>query len=124
MLTVYPSACPASNAQAIACSGNGPACGGQNYGQASLSTNLVSGQTYTIRLSDFPGQVQSGGQGSLEIRPACPCNFNGGALNVQDIFDYLAAWFAGSAAADFNGSGSLSVQDIFDFLACWFGSCP
>ena len=25
--------------------------------------------------------------------------------------------------ADFNGNGSVSVQDIFDFLAAWFGGC-
>ena len=26
--------------------------------------------------------------------------------------------------ADFNGSGALEVQDIFDFLAAWFAGCP
>jgi hypothetical protein len=41
---------------------------------------------------------------------------------VQDIFDFLNAWFAGSVAADFNGGG-LAVQDIFDFLSAWFAGC-
>jgi hypothetical protein len=45
-----------------------------------------------------------------------------GALEVQDIFDFLNAWFAGSVAADFNGGG-LAVQDIFDFLSAWFAGC-
>ncbi len=27
-------------------------------------------------------------------------------------------------SADFNASGSLQVQDIFDFLAAWFTGCP
>jgi len=40
------------------------------------------------------------------------------AVGVQDIFDFLVAWFAG--AADFNADSSTSVQDIFDFLAAWF----
>ena len=52
---------------------------------------------------------------------ACRCDTNAnGTLEVQDIFDFLNLWFAGSPQADFNGGG-LSVQDIFDFLSCWFG---
>ena len=38
-------------------------------------------------------------------------------------FDFLAAWFAGAATADFNGSGTVTVQDLFDFIAAWFGGC-
>jgi hypothetical protein len=54
---------------------------------------------------------------------ACPADFNGnGTLEVQDIFDFLNAWFAGNANADFNGGG-LAVQDIFDFLNAWFSGC-
>jgi hypothetical protein len=41
-----------------------------------------------------------------------------GVKSVQDIFDFLAAWFGG--AGDWNGDGVVSVQDIFDFLADWF----
>jgi hypothetical protein len=26
--------------------------------------------------------------------------------------------------ADFDGSGQLAVQDIFDFLNAWFAGCP
>ena len=43
-------------------------------------------------------------------------------LSVQDIFDFLNAWFSNDSAADFNGNG-LSVQDIFDFLNAWFAGC-
>ena len=46
-----------------------------------------------------------------------------GTLEVQDIFDFLGLWFAGSPQADANGNGSLEVQDIFDFLGAWFGGC-
>jgi len=54
----------------------------------------------------------------------CPADFNNtGGLTVQDIFDFLGAWFAGQPAADFNGVNGLSVQDIFDFLAAWFAGC-
>jgi hypothetical protein len=46
-----------------------------------------------------------------------------GALDVGDIFVFLAAWFAGDASADFNGAGGITLQDIFDYLAAWFGGC-
>ncbi len=56
--------------------------------------------------------------------PPCPQNFNGAdGLTVQDIFDFLAAWFSGQPAADFNHADGITVQDIFDFLAAWFAGC-
>ncbi|HMN42683.1 MAG TPA: GC-type dockerin domain-anchored protein [Phycisphaerales bacterium] len=55
--------------------------------------------------------------------PACVPDFNhSGGLEVQDIFDFLNAWFAGDPAADVNGHG-LGVDDIFDFLNAWFAGC-
>jgi hypothetical protein len=55
---------------------------------------------------------------------SCPADFNDdGAVSVQDIFDFLAAYFAAAPTADTDGSGVLSVQDIFDFLAAYFGAC-
>lgn len=56
------------------------------------------------------------------IVPPCPCDFNGGGLSVQDIFDFLGAYFANDPRADLNSDG-ISVQDIFDFLACYFAGC-
>jgi hypothetical protein len=36
----------------------------------------------------------------------------------------LAAYFALDLAADFNQSGDVGVQDIFDFLGAYFAPCP
>lgn len=56
--------------------------------------------------------------------PPCIADFNGsGGLSVQDIFDFLAGYFAGDPRADVNGVGGLSVQDVFDFLAAYFEGC-
>ena len=56
--------------------------------------------------------------------PACPADFNNdGHVSVQDIFDFLNAWFRHDCSADFNGVGGVTVQDIFDFLAAWFSGC-
>ncbi len=54
----------------------------------------------------------------------CLADFNGaGGITVQDIFDFLAAYFSGNIAADVNSSGNLTVQDIFDFLSLYFSGC-
>jgi probable HAF family extracellular repeat protein len=55
---------------------------------------------------------------------ACPGDFNGsGAVSVQDIFDFLSAYFANDLRADVNHSGSITVQDIFDYLMSYFTPC-
>ncbi|MFN7021096.1 MAG: GC-type dockerin domain-anchored protein [Phycisphaerales bacterium] len=61
----------------------------------------------------------------IGLRESCPADFNnsGGAPTVQDIFDFLAAYFNNGPGADFNGSCVVSVQDIFDFLAAYFAGC-
>jgi hypothetical protein len=54
----------------------------------------------------------------------CRANFNQvGGVTVQDIFDFLAAYFSNAATADINGVGGVTVQDIFDFLALYFAGC-
>lgn len=45
------------------------------------------------------------------------CNLT---ITVNDLFSFLAAWFAGSPTADINGVNGVTTQDIFDFLALWF----
>lgn len=66
-------------------------------------------------------------RGTIMVQVAgCPADFNGvGGVTVQDIFDFLVAYFAGLPTADFNGVGGVTVQDIFDFLVAYFnsGSC-
>lgn len=56
---------------------------------------------------------------------ACPADFNGvGGVTVQDIFDFLAAYFGCYMTADVDDNGSLGVQDIFSFLETYFSGCP
>ncbi len=54
----------------------------------------------------------------------CQADFNCvDGLSVQDIFDFLGAWFAGDPRGDFNGDGTTNVGDVFSFLGAWFGGC-
>ena len=43
---------------------------------------------------------------------------NIGWINIDNATD-----FVGDCPADYNGDGALTVQDIFDFLAQWFAGC-
>ncbi len=71
-----------------------------------------------------PCQVTLTDSASVTATFGCKSDFNNvGGTNVQDIFDFLAAWFAGNATADVNGIDGLNVQDIFDFLSYWFAGC-
>lgn len=54
----------------------------------------------------------------------CPANFNAsGGVDVQDLFDFLASYFAMDAQADYNRNGEISVQDVFTFIADFFAGC-
>jgi hypothetical protein len=55
----------------------------------------------------------------------CPADFNhSGSVTIQDIFDFLGAYFTNQPSADFNGVGGVTVQDIFDYLGAYFVGCP
>ncbi len=75
------------------------------------ASQFFSGGSYSLR-------------GGFMANTACKADFNRvNGVNVQDIFDFLAAWFAGNPAADFNDANGNTIQDIFDFLAAWFAGC-
>ncbi len=87
-------------------------CAGATSGASSICSGIIqSPYAFALAMAGF-GQ-----------RP-CAADFNGSNdLSVQDIFDFLGAWFTSDPSANFNG-GELSVQDIFDFLNSWFSGCP
>ncbi len=100
---------PCDASAGACCSGSscavGPAisCGGPN--------RLFAG---TGTVCNAPGNLFS---------PCCKADFNHvNGVTVQDIFDFLNAYFSGQPTADLGGDG-VSVQDIFDFLAAFFTGC-
>ncbi|MCC6320701.1 MAG: multicopper oxidase domain-containing protein [Phycisphaerales bacterium] len=61
---------------------------------------------------------------TANITVFCSADFNfSGFVTVQDLFDFLTAYFAGLPSADINENDLVSVQDIFDFLTLYFGPC-
>ena len=100
---------------------------GQNFGWAVLGDEqtLQSARRFASREYVVPAQAPRLLVSFTPPTPACPADFNqSGTLTVQDIFEFLGAYFGGAAGADFNGAGGITVQDIFDFLAAYFAGCP
>ena len=106
--------------------GGVPVVHAANVGAATLEARPLAGY---INFSPRAFRcVVTNACGSATSNPAtltvCAADFNcSGTLTINDIFDFLAAWFAGNPAADFNHVNGITIQDIFDFLAAWFAGC-
>lgn len=58
------------------------------------------------------------------LRSLCGADFNNsGAVDSQDFFDFILAFFNNPPAADFNHDGVTNTQDFFDYLTAFFGGC-
>ncbi len=61
------------------------------------------------------------------IAGCCHADYNKvNGIEVQDIFDFINDWLAGSIFANTGGngtSGPLAVQNIFDFINDWLAGC-
>jgi hypothetical protein len=111
---------------------------GQGTFTAAISTPDLNGRVergvWTFDLSGpvdpdngpqpYAGSFSDDTRVDITYTPACLADVNDdNAVTVQDIFDFLALYFADDPAADINGQDGVSVQDIFDFLALYFAGC-
>jgi hypothetical protein len=116
--------------------GNDPVpipCPGGGSGFASASP--INSPTVNIGVRGCPEVLHwnircivSGPCGSVTSNQAnltiCPADFDcSGAVNSQDFFNFLTAFFALDPGADFNHSGAIDSQDFFDFLTAFFAGC-
>lgn len=106
-------------------------CGGSNYvSQGELAAHFGLGAATIadeVRVEWPNGHItlHSGVaiNRTVTIR-ACPADVNDdGGVSVQDIFDFLSAYFGGGSGGDHDLSGSATVQDIFDYLGDYFTGC-
>lgn len=102
------------------------AAGADDGQQTYLLPNYFS-RTARIRVvaRDAEGRTAAAmSSADFTIAGTCRADINNSqSLTVQDIFDYLAVYFAQSPQADINDSGAVTVQDLFEFLAAYFAGC-
>jgi hypothetical protein len=111
-------------------SDSGVCCRGATCSTAFSSAGACFGTigAGTMAGSVFVGSASACNTPRSTTSPCCYADYNKtGGITVQDIFDFLGDWFAGSPFANTAGTGAagtLSVQNIFDFLGAWFaGGC-
>jgi hypothetical protein len=151
-VTYWVKAVPASGSGSATWMPNSSGATGYSATLASGAWNAVNGITPALRLEDnstpstgaccagttctltlaaactgpnhrFAGASAACNSAGNATVPCCKADFNQvGGVSVQDIFDFLGAYFSGDPLADINGGGA-SVQDIFDFLAGYFAGC-
>ena len=79
----------------------------------------VSDPSYTERVEAFAG---------IGLRPYSPVHLKAGtnqdgALDSDDFFDFLVAFFDGSSEADVNGDNAVDSDDFFDFFNNFLAGC-
>lgn len=98
----------------VECAAGGVCCKGTT---CATSTQGQCTGNFTL----FVGSAGVCGAGSTS--PCCKADFNkASGITVQDIFDYLNAWFSADPIADVigNGAGAPGIDSLFEFLNLWF----
>ncbi len=102
--------------------------GGRVGGATGPTLTITNVQTtdagaYRVTVANACSNVQSNAA-NLSVTAPCPADYDAnGAVEVADIFAFLADWHGGLAQAYFFG-GTVGVPAIFAFLSAWFGGCP
>lgn len=103
--------------------GNPSIAAGSSSATLTISnSSLTDRGNYDCVITNPCGSVTSGAVMFASV--VCRADFNSdGSATLQDIFDFLTAWFATDPRADFNMNSEVTVQDLLDFLAAWFAGC-
>lgn len=102
----------------------GACCFGDVHGGLGNRCSVLTPAACTTSAGNFRGASSVCGTASTNPTTCCRANINANSgVTVQDVFDFLNAWFNGLPEGDFNGQGGATVQDVFDFLSAWFAGC-
>ncbi|MGD9689442.1 MAG: hypothetical protein AB7K52_07455 [Phycisphaerales bacterium] len=110
--------------------GFGVSCNAAGCPQPTGACCLESGNCLVLARSDcllIPGAAFAGPDtGCDACAPACAADFNqDGALDPDDLGDYINCYFANPACAgaDFNSDGGVDPDDLGDFINAYFAGC-
>lgn len=103
----------------------GRCCVGARCTSGSSAANCVAGVGSVAGVT-FTAGATTCNLTSVFNGPCCFADYNkGGGVTTQDIFDYLSDWFNAHPNAKLQGDGvgTPTVTDIFNFIAAWFAGC-
>ena len=122
-----------SNGSTNSWDGNIPGVGGIISGATTGTLNIAADTAASKVLSyahaiRFQAVVTGGCGAAVTSNPAqislCLADYNcSHTVEIQDIFDFLAGFFAQDNRADFDHLNGITVSDIFSFLGAWFAGC-
>ncbi|MBC7770908.1 MAG: hypothetical protein H7210_00300 [Pyrinomonadaceae bacterium] len=97
---------------------------GTGLNDASVCLHAHQGQIHVGGWFDTAGGRPAAHWARWGIDRDCAADVNcDAAVNSQDFFDFLSAFFANDLDADFNADGAINSPDFFDFLAAFFAGC-
>ncbi len=100
------------------------ACGSSGACCAGSTCSVTDSASCTGANTSYAGDNTVCNAPGNNTAPCCKADYNhSGTVTVQDIFDFLGAYFTQNPQADINTSGTVTVQDIFDFLGAYFTGC-
>jgi len=97
-----------------------------NSGSATVPAPGLTSLTARVKVAPVDG-VFFNISGSFALLPTCGADFNfDGALNPDDLADYINAFFSvpPAAGSDLNGDGTVDPDDLADFIGAFFAGCP
>ncbi len=95
----------------------------QGVGTSTLHINNLGpadGGRYTCLIMSACGVVTTG---EVAIFPCRSDTNRDGAVDPDDLADYIAAFFSGDPLADLDLDGELSPDDLADYIGLYFGGC-
>lgn len=85
---------------------------------------FATDRTIAANIQPLLYQLRAAAQAAVREPIACVADINtSGEVSVQDLFEFLAIYFAGEPRADVNGFNGVTVQDLFDYLDAFFTGC-
>lgn len=102
----------------------GSCCTGQVFGGMGHICNQVTFSQCQTLNGQWKGYGVPCQNPAGNYTACCYANFNGqNNISVQDIFDFLTAFFNQNLAADCDGNNVITPNDLFCFLAAYFTGC-
>lgn len=83
-----------------------------------------TGTTCTVTRQSLCGTGRWAGPGTTCATPTCcQADADGNGFSLDDLFNFLGAWFAGVPAAEYDGMPGITIGDLFAYVELFVAGC-